>query len=178
MFFLQPIADHQVSKIPVREFRWIGPYIIEQVLPNENHVLRKLNSNKTQNIHRIRLRKIELNVPIRDERPEGNLQPDEGIVIPQNDLYVITWETNFGDFQSDHRTQTYDQQNERADNGKEAAETVEPPDQILSDVDLRSTGRDATNELPSNPMPQENDAEVFQDDKTSLGGVILSCPKY
>ena len=28
-FILQPIADHQGSKIPFREFRWIGPYIIE-----------------------------------------------------------------------------------------------------------------------------------------------------
>ena len=177
-FILQPIADHQGSKILFREFRWIGPYIIEQVLPNENYFVIKLNCNKTQILHRIRLRNYEPNVPLRDERPEGNLQPDEETVIPQHDLYVITWETNFGDFQSDHRIETYDQQNERADNSGEAAETVEPPDQILTDVDLRSTGRDATDELPSNPMPQDNDAEVFQDDETSSGGVILSCPKY
>ena len=35
-FVLQPIADHEGSKIPFREFRWIGPYIIEKVLPNDN----------------------------------------------------------------------------------------------------------------------------------------------
>ena len=28
-FILQPLADHQGSKIPFREFRWVGPYVIE-----------------------------------------------------------------------------------------------------------------------------------------------------
>ena len=31
-FILQPLADHQGSKISFREFRWIGPYVIEKVL--------------------------------------------------------------------------------------------------------------------------------------------------
>ena len=176
-FILQPIADHQGSKIPFREFRWIGPHIIEQVLPNENYIVRKLNSTKKQILHRIRLRKYEPNVPLRDERPEGNLQPDKEIVIPQDDLYVITWETNFGDFQSDHRTVTDDQQNERADNYRDTAETVELPDQILTDVDLRSTGRVTTDELISDPIPQEDDTEVFQDDKTSSGGSDTIVPE-
>ena len=26
------------------------------------------------------------------------MQPDDDIIIPQDDLYVITWETNFGEF--------------------------------------------------------------------------------
>ena len=140
-FILQPIADHQGSKIPYREFRWLGPYIIEQVLPNENYIVRKLNSNKTQILHRIRLRKYEPNVPLRDERPEGNLQPDEEIVIPQDDLYVITWETNFSDLQTDHRNETHNQNNEQNTNSNDDTEAVEQPDQILTDVDLRSTGR-------------------------------------
>ena len=138
-FILQPIADHQGSKIPFREFRWTGPYVIDQVLPNENYIVRKLNSNKTQILHRIRLRKYEPNVLLRDERPEGNLLPDEEIIIPQDDLYVITWETNFGDLQADHRNGTYDQNNERTTNSSDVSETVEQPDQILTDVDLRST---------------------------------------
>ena len=56
-FILQPIADHQGLKIPFREYRWTGPYLVEKVLPNENYIVRKLNSNKTQILHRIRLRK-------------------------------------------------------------------------------------------------------------------------
>ena len=97
-FILQPMADHQRSKILFREFRWIGPYIVKKVMANENYIVRKLNSNKTQILHRIRLRKFEPNVPLRDERLEGNLQPDDEIIIPQDDLYVIMWETGFGDF--------------------------------------------------------------------------------
>ena len=31
VYILQPKADHQGSKIPFAEFRWIGPYIIEKV---------------------------------------------------------------------------------------------------------------------------------------------------
>ena len=97
-FKLQPIADHQGSKIPFREYRWTGPCIVEKVLPNENYIVRKLNSNKTQILHRIRLRKYEPNTALQDIRPEGNLQQDDEIIIPQDDLYVITWETNFGEF--------------------------------------------------------------------------------
>ena len=61
-------------------------------------MVRKLNSNKTQVLHRIRLRKYEPNTVLQDIRPEGNLQLDGEIIIPQDDLYVITWETKFGEF--------------------------------------------------------------------------------
>ena len=44
-FILQPLADHQGCKIRFREFRWIGPYVIETALLNENYIVRKLNSN-------------------------------------------------------------------------------------------------------------------------------------
>ena len=94
-FILQPIADHQGSKIPFREYRSKRPYIVEKVLPNENYIVRKLNSNKTQILHRIRMRKYESHTVLKDVRPEGNLHPDDEIIIPQDDLYVITWETNF-----------------------------------------------------------------------------------
>ena len=71
-FILQPLADHQVSKIPFREFRWIEPYVIEKGSPNENYIVRKLTSNKTQILHRTRLRKYTPNKELRDVRPEGN----------------------------------------------------------------------------------------------------------
>ena len=54
-FILQPKADHQGSKIPFRDFRWIGPYQVEKVLPNNNYIVRKVNITKTQILHRIRL---------------------------------------------------------------------------------------------------------------------------
>ena len=48
VYILQPRADQQGSKIPFTVFRWIGPYIIEKVIPNNNYLVRKNGTNKTQ----------------------------------------------------------------------------------------------------------------------------------
>ena len=176
-FILQPIADHQGSKIPFREFRWIGPYIIEKVLPNDNYIVRKLNSNKTQILHRIRLRKYEPNTDLQDVRPEGNLQPDDEIVIPQDDLYVITWETNFEDFASTRRQPTYEQSTERPEITSGEDTNFDQPDQILTDVDLQSTRHDETEEtLPERIMPDSDDDSI-PGEETSSGGSDTIVPE-
>ena len=36
VYILQRKADHQGSKIPFTEFRWIGPWFFDKVLPNNN----------------------------------------------------------------------------------------------------------------------------------------------
>ena len=95
-FILQPKADHQGSKIPFRDFRWIGPYMVEKVLPNNNYIERKLNTNKTQILHRIRLRKYKPEKPPEDNYQETQWQTDDNIVVPQDDLYTIAWEAEFG----------------------------------------------------------------------------------
>ena len=41
-FVLQPKADHQGSKIPFSDSRWVGPYIIQKALPNDNYIVRVL----------------------------------------------------------------------------------------------------------------------------------------
>ena len=139
-FILQPLADHQGSKIPFREFRWIGPYVIEKVLPNENYIVRKLNSNKTLILHRIRLRKYTPNTTLQDIRPEGNIQADDEIIIPQDDLYINSWETNFDDFPPSSESQTVPD---------DYLTNSDEQDAIVTDLDLRSTRRqentDATN---------------------------------
>ena len=155
-FILQPIADHQGSKIPFREYRWTGPYIVEKVLPNENYIVRKLNSNKTQILHRIRLRKYEPNTALQDTRPEGNLQPDDEIIIPQDDLYVITWETNFGDFPDSTGENTFPTCRETLDASNDHDNAARAPDETFSDVDLRSTG------------PHENDARAPDENFTDV----------
>ena len=66
-------------------------------MPNENYIVRRINTNKTQILHRIRLKKFVPNQQLEDNFREQQLQPDEEIVIPQDDLYVITWETDFGE---------------------------------------------------------------------------------
>ena len=88
-FVLQPKADTQGSKIPFRDFRWTGPFVVQKVLPNNNYIVRRLNTNKTQILHRIRLKKFVPNAPLEDKHKEEKLQHDESIIIPQDDLYTI-----------------------------------------------------------------------------------------
>ena len=182
-FILQPLVDHQGSKSPFREFRWIGPYVIEKVLPNENYIVRKLNSNKTQILHRIRLRKYTPNAPLQDNRPEGNLQPDDEIIIPQDDLYIIPWEANFDEFPTSNASKSksnehladsdqqdaiitdLDLRSNRRDENTDDATTGQRGDEI-NDEDLRSnrrqqdTSSDDTEQLPEQPDANMTDADL------------------
>ena len=94
-FVLQPKVDSQASKIPFREYRWIGPFVVQTVLSNDNYFVRRLNTNKMQILHGIRLKKFVPNAPLEDKYDVEKLQPDNEIVIPQDDLYTISWEVNF-----------------------------------------------------------------------------------
>ena len=58
VFILQPKADHEGSKIPSTDFRWMGRYINEEELPNNNYLVRKIGTNKTQILHQMRLRQF------------------------------------------------------------------------------------------------------------------------
>ena len=169
-FILQPIADHQGSKIPFREYRWIGPYVVEKVLPNENYKVRKLNSNKTQILHRIRLRKYEPNTVLQDVRPEGHLQPDDEIIIPQDDLYVITWETNFGEFPNFAEKTTFPTNLDATDASNDLADVDNPPGEIFTDVDLGSTGPHQNDDLDlTEKTCSDNLNDPFDDQKSSGG---------
>ena len=57
--------------------------------------MRKLNTNKTQILHRIRLRKYNPEKPPEDNYQEVQWQIDDNIVVPQDDLYTIAWEAEF-----------------------------------------------------------------------------------
>ena len=170
-FILQPIADHQGSKIPFREYMWIGPYVVEKVLPNENYKVRKLNSNKTQILHRIRLRKYEPNTVLQDVRPEGHLQPDDEIIIPQDDLYVITWETNFREFPNFAEKTTFPTNLDATDASNDLADVDNPPGEIFTDVDLGSTGPHQNDDLDlTEKTCSDNLNDPFDDQKSSGGG--------
>ena len=58
-------------------------------------IVRRLNTNKTQILHRIRLKKFVPNTPLEDKYSIEKLQPDDEIIIPQDDLYTISWEADF-----------------------------------------------------------------------------------
>ena len=96
VYILQPKADHQRRKIPFTDFRWTGPYIIEKVLPNNNYVVRKIGTNKTQILHRMRLLQFTPRQPIPDTPvtpPEW--QPDPEVIIKHDDLYARAWECEY-----------------------------------------------------------------------------------
>ena len=95
---------------------------------SENSIL-----TKTQILHRIRLRKYTPNTDIRDVRPEGNLQADDEIIIPQDDLYINSWETEFDDFPPN---------SEFKNASDDPSMNSDQRDAIITDLDLRSTRHD------------------------------------
>ena len=40
-FVLQPKADSQGSELPFRDYRWISPFIVQKVLPNNSYIVRR-----------------------------------------------------------------------------------------------------------------------------------------
>ena len=95
-YILQPKADHQRSKIPFTDFRWIGPYIIERVLPNNNYSVPKIGTSKTQILHRMRLRQFTTHqsIPGIPSTPR-EWQPDPEVIIKHDDLYARAWECEY-----------------------------------------------------------------------------------
>ena len=105
VIILQPKADHQGSKIPFTDFRWIGPYITEKVLPNNNYLVRKIGTNKTQILHRMRLRQFTPRQQLSDiPVTQREWQPDPEVVITHDDLYARAWECEYDEpiFDGDH----------------------------------------------------------------------------
>ena len=89
VFILQLEEDHQGSKISFTDFRWIGPYIIKKVVPNNIYLVRKLGTNKTQTLHQMKLRQFTPRQPIPDiPITPREWQPDPEVVIKHVDLYA------------------------------------------------------------------------------------------
>ena len=89
-------ADHQGSKIRFTEFRWICPYIIEKVLPNSNYLVRKFGTNKTQVLHRMRMRQFTPRQPPADIRIKPHVyKPDPDVSLKHDDLYARAWDYDY-----------------------------------------------------------------------------------
>ena len=96
VYVLQPKADHQGRKIPFTEFRWLGPYIVEKVLPNNNYLVRKIGTDKTQVLHRMRMRQFTPRQPPAYVRVNPHeYKPDPEVVINHDDLYARAWEHHY-----------------------------------------------------------------------------------
>ena len=96
VYVLQPKADYQGSKFRFAEFRWIGPYIIEKVLPNDNYLVRKIGTNKTQILHRMRMRQLTPCDPPADIRVKPQeYKPDPEVSHNHENLYARAWEYDY-----------------------------------------------------------------------------------
>ena len=106
VFILQPRADHQGSKIPFLDFRWVGPYFIEKVLPNNNYLVRKIGTNNTELLLRMRLRQFTPRQSISNITiTPCEWQPNPKVVIRHDDLFARAWECEYDEpiFDSDYK---------------------------------------------------------------------------
>ena len=115
VYILQPEADHQGNKNPFAEFRWIGPYNIEKVLPNNNYLVRKIGTNKTQVFHRMRMRHFTPRQPPADITVKPQEYKSDPEVSPNHDdLYARAWEYDFeqpiSDAENDNEAPTNSQE--------------------------------------------------------------------
>ena len=93
VYVFQPEADHQGDKVLFTEFRWIGPYIIEKVLPNNNYLVRKSGTNRTQVLHRMQSRQFTSRQPSPDIRiTPQKWKPDPELSLKHVYLYARAWE--------------------------------------------------------------------------------------
>ena len=104
--------------MPFTEFRWIGPYIVEKALPNNNYLVRKLGTNKSQVLHCMRLRSFSPRQPIPDVQATAQeWKPDPEFIIKHDDLYARAWE-------SEHETSISDKDQHEPDSGNSPEVTV------------------------------------------------------
>ena len=91
-YALHPKAHSQATKLPFREYLWTGPYIVVKTLPNNNYLIRKLQTNFTQILHRIRLRSFASSHKLPDITvPPKDFQQDTKVAIQHDDLFAMAW---------------------------------------------------------------------------------------
>ena len=93
-YALHPKAHSQTRKMPFRDYLWTGPYIVVKTLPNNNYSIRKLQTNLTQILHRIRLRPFTSTHKLPDiSILPKDFQQDSEVAIQQDDLYALPFPT-------------------------------------------------------------------------------------
>ena len=100
-YALHPKANTQGTKLPFKEYPWTGPYIIVKVLPNNNYLIRKLQTNYTQILHRIHLKPCptDKSLPDKPVLPK-DYTPDKEVDVFHDNLYAQAWQSNFDEYTS------------------------------------------------------------------------------
>ena len=152
VYILQPKADHQGSKIPFTEFRWVGPYIVEKALPNNNYLVRKIGTNKKQLLHRMRMRQFTPRQPPADITVNPHeYKSDPEVSLYHDDLYARAREYDF-------EQPIFDAEN---DNAAPPNQREIPVRSDFSKEEMRNT-RGTTHECPpeiSSPLDETSDVE-------------------
>ena len=105
------------------------------------------------------------------------MQPHDDIIIPQDDLYVLTWETTFGEFPDSTEETANPTRLDPADTPNGVVDNASPPDEIFTDVDLRSTGpHQSDNPVPLEKTPSHSTNDGL-DDQQSSGGSDTIVPE-
>ena len=156
VYILQPKADHPGNKITFTEVRWVGPYIIEKALPNNNYLVRKIGTNKTQLLHRMRMSQFTPRQPPADitiKPHKYEFYPE--VSLNHDDLYARAWEYDF-------EQPIFD-----AENDNEA-----PPNQ--QEIPVQSDF--STKEMKTTPRnPHVRSPDIFPN-TDELGDVTDTCP--
>ena len=140
-YALNPRANTQGTKIPFKEYLWTGPYNVVKVLPNNNYLIRKLQTKYTQILHRIRLKPCPTDKPLPDKHilPKDYI-PDKEVDVFHDDLYAQTWQSNSEDFAETPST-SYQ---------KEPTITIpESPEEQLAEKDTLTLDPEAPPQLPT-----------------------------
>ena len=59
LYALQSKTNHRGSKVLITDFGWIGPYLIEKLLPNNIYLIRQSGTNKTHVPHGMQKRQFQ-----------------------------------------------------------------------------------------------------------------------
>ena len=86
------------------DFRLTGLFYWKKILRISNHIVRNLNTNKTQIQHRIRLRKYNPGNPAEDDYQETQWEIDDNLIVPDDKLNTLALEAEFGWHLSDNPT--------------------------------------------------------------------------
>ena len=92
VYVLQPKADHQWSKFHLQNFGGLA----RTVLPNNNYLVRKIGTNKTQVLHCNRMRQFTPRLTPDDIRiTPQEYKPDPDVSLKHDYLYARAWECDY-----------------------------------------------------------------------------------
>ena len=154
-------------------FAGFGPYIVVRVLPNNNYVVRKIGTHRTQTLHRMRIRPFQPRTPLQDIQSTvpKDWRPDPDVEIkPNEDLYAKAWETDFG-------TPIFDQDNEETNPQHQPEVTVDETQTAENSGDI-FTDHMTKNRLENDNQPlQNNDQEPAENNREILGNEDKNVPE-